>query len=96
MAANDMTDALKHPHPDVAFNTVGEDTRTALTILAAIFKKKYNKPPSPELIDPSIKATENKRPVVLIQLVLTSPSKHNYQTRSQTELNQVPAHFSDS
>jgi hypothetical protein len=46
MAANDMADALKHPHPDVPFNTVGEDTISALTTLAAIFKRKYNKSPA--------------------------------------------------
>jgi hypothetical protein len=40
MAANDMEDALKHPHPDVPFNTVGEDTISALTTLAASFKRR--------------------------------------------------------
>jgi hypothetical protein len=96
MAANDMTDALKHPHPDVPFNTVGYDTITALTTLSAIFKRKYNKTPSPELIDSPIKATENKRPAVLIHPVLTSPIKHIYQTRSKTEVNKVHAHVSES
>jgi hypothetical protein len=56
MAANDITDALKNPHPDVPFNTVGYDAITALTTLAAIFKRKYDKPPAPELIDSPIKA----------------------------------------
>jgi hypothetical protein len=80
--ANDMTDALKHLNLDVPFNTVGGDTITALTTLAAIFKIKYTKPPAPELVDSPIKAAENKRPSVLIQPVLTSPIKHTYQTRS--------------
>jgi hypothetical protein len=40
MAANYMADALKHPHPDVPFNTVGDDTIIALTTLTAIFKRK--------------------------------------------------------
>jgi hypothetical protein len=40
MAANDMIDALKNPHPDVSFNTVGDDKITALPTLAAIFKSK--------------------------------------------------------
>jgi hypothetical protein len=96
MAANDMADALKHPHPDVTFNTVGEDTISALTTLAAIFKRKYNKIPAPHLIDSPIKAAENKLPAVLIQPVLTSPIKHNCQTRSQTQVNTVPSHFSES
>jgi hypothetical protein len=30
MAANDMTDALKHPHHDVPFTTIGDDKITAL------------------------------------------------------------------
>jgi hypothetical protein len=38
MSANDMTDALIHPHPDVPFATVGDDTITALSQLAAILK----------------------------------------------------------
>jgi hypothetical protein len=77
MAANDMEDALKHPHPDVPFNSVGEDTIRALTILAAIFKRKYNKIPEQRLIDSQIKAAENKRPVVLVKPVLTSQIKQN-------------------
>jgi hypothetical protein len=56
MAATNMTDALKHPQTDVPFNTVGEDTITALTTLAAIFKRKYNKIPTPDIIDSPIKA----------------------------------------
>jgi predicted RNase H-like nuclease len=39
MAANDMTEALKHSHPDVPFATVGYETITALSKLATIFKK---------------------------------------------------------
>jgi hypothetical protein len=38
MAANDITDALKHPHPDVPFAKVGDDTIAALSQLAEIFK----------------------------------------------------------
>jgi hypothetical protein len=56
MAANDMSDALKHTHPDVPINTVGDDTITALETLAAILKRKYNKTPTPDLIDSPIKA----------------------------------------
>jgi hypothetical protein len=96
MAANDMTDALKHHHQDVPLNIVGGDTITALITLSAIFKNKYNKPPAPELVDSPIKAAENKRPAVLLQPVLKYPVKHTYQTRSQTEVNQVSAHVSES
>jgi hypothetical protein len=96
MAANDMADALTHQHPDVPFNTVEDDTISALTTLAAIFKRKYNKSPAQHLIDSPIKAAENKRPAVLVQPVLTSPTKHNYQTRSQTHMHTVPAHVIDT
>jgi hypothetical protein len=50
MAANAMSDALKHPHPDVSFAHVGYDTITALAKLAAIFKRIFQKPLVPELI----------------------------------------------
>jgi hypothetical protein len=96
MTANDMIYALKHPHMDAPFNTVGEDTITSLTTLSAILKRKYNNTPAPELIDSPIKATENKRPAVLIQPVLTSSIKLTYQTRSHTEVNKVPVYVSES
>jgi hypothetical protein len=47
MAANDMTDALKNPHPEVPFASVGDNTIAALTDLAAIFKLKLRQAPSP-------------------------------------------------
>jgi hypothetical protein len=43
MAANDMSNALNNPHPEVPFSHVGDDTITALTHLAEIFKKKISK-----------------------------------------------------
>jgi hypothetical protein len=55
MAANVMNDFLNHTHPDVPFNTVGDETITVLATLADILKNKYNKPPSPEIIDSPIK-----------------------------------------
>jgi hypothetical protein len=39
MAANGMTKALKHTHPEVQFSHFGDDAITALTQLAEIFKK---------------------------------------------------------
>jgi hypothetical protein len=35
-----MSNTLKHPHPEVQFSHVGDDTITALTQLAEIFKTK--------------------------------------------------------
>jgi hypothetical protein len=83
MATNDMTDALKHPHPDVPFTTIGYDTITALSQLAAIFKNKFQKTLVPKLLQSPVTAAENKQPSALAQPILTSPMKHNYQTRSQ-------------
>jgi hypothetical protein len=86
MAANDMTNALKNPHTEVAFAKVGDDTLEALTQLAEILKNKFQKVKPPVLSNSPIKAAENKRPAVLIQPILTSPMKHNYQTRSQSTI----------
>jgi hypothetical protein len=61
VAANDMDNALKHPHPDVPFTQVGDDTITALAQLATIFKNKFQKPTAPELIQAPPKAAENKQ-----------------------------------
>jgi hypothetical protein len=77
MAANDMSNALKHPQPDVPFTTVGDDTLTALSQLAGIFKNQFKKPWGPELTQAPIKAATKKQPSALLQPLLTSPMKHN-------------------
>jgi hypothetical protein len=92
MAAQDMTDALKHPHPDVTFATIGDETIMALTTLATLFKNKFQKPLAPEAQNSPLKAAENKRPAALIQQALTSPGRPMYQTRSQTVTPTTPAH----
>jgi hypothetical protein len=43
MAANDMTNALKHPDPEVPFAHVRDDTITSLIRLAEIFKTNFKK-----------------------------------------------------
>jgi hypothetical protein len=43
MAAQDMPDALKHPHPDVPFAIIGDDTISALATLADFFSRKFKK-----------------------------------------------------
>jgi hypothetical protein len=91
MAAKDMYDALKHPHPDFTFAQVGDDTITALAKLAAIFKNKFQKPKAPELLQAPLKAAENKQPAALIKQILTSPMQHYYQTRSQRPTNANPS-----
>jgi hypothetical protein len=44
-----MTDALQNPHPEVPFTHVGDDTISALTELAKIFKLKLRQTPPPTL-----------------------------------------------
>jgi hypothetical protein len=51
MAAKDMMDAFRNPHPDVPFASVGDDTIAALADLAAIFKLKLQQAPSPTTQD---------------------------------------------
>jgi hypothetical protein len=41
MAAQDMTDALKHPHPDVPFAAIGDNKITELAALSKIFTRKF-------------------------------------------------------
>jgi hypothetical protein len=92
MAANDIYDAFKHPHPYVPFAQVGYDTTTALAQLAAIFKNKFQQPSSPELIQVPLKAAENKQPSALVHPILTSPMQHNYKIRSQRPIRVNPSH----
>jgi hypothetical protein len=96
MADHDMTYALKHPHPDVPFSTIGDDTIMALTTLSYILKNKFKMPLAPEIIESPIKAAENKGPAVLIQTIITSPAKNNYHTRSQIEVNPASANVIES
>jgi hypothetical protein len=92
VAANDMTNALTHPHPEVPFAKVGDETIKALTQLAAIFKNRFQKPTAPELMQAPLKAAENKQPAALSHPILTSPMHHNYQTRSQSPIRVNPSH----
>jgi hypothetical protein len=94
VAANDRTGALKNPHPDVPFATIGDDIISALSQLATIFKNNFQKPSAPELIQAPVKAAENKQPSALVQPILTSPMTHNYQTRSQQVSPTLPANVS--
>jgi hypothetical protein len=87
MATNYMTNALKNPHTYVRLSHVGDDTISALTQLAEIFKNNFQKLKSPELSHSPIKAAENKRPTALTQPILSSPQQHRYQTRSKTTIN---------
>jgi hypothetical protein len=86
MAAKDMTDALQNPHPEVPFTRVGDDTISALTELARIFKLKLQQTPPPTLpaAPPTVKLrrclAESSNPI------LASPMPSPRQTRSQTTI----------
>jgi hypothetical protein len=56
---------------------------STVTQLAAIFKNMFQKPKAPERTHAPVKVAENKQPAALAQSVLTSPTQHKYQTRSQ-------------
>jgi hypothetical protein len=84
MAANDMMDALQNPHLKVPFTQVGDDTISALTALAEIFKLKLQKlqtpalPAAPPKVDLRPCLAESSNPM------LASPMPLPRQTRSQT------------
>jgi hypothetical protein len=73
MAAQDMTDALKQPHPDVPFATIGDDTISALATLAEIFTRKFKKPEATDFPPAPRKTAASKRPKSQLQTELTSP-----------------------
>jgi hypothetical protein len=86
MAAQDMTDALKQPHPYVPFATIGDDTISAVATLAGIFTGKLKKADAPEIPLALVKAAANKQPESHVQPTLTSPIKHQYQTRFKKQV----------
>jgi hypothetical protein len=86
MAAKDMTDHLQNPHPEVPFTLFGDDTISALSELAAIFKLKLlqTPPPTPPAEPPKVTQrpclTESSNPI------LASPMPLSQQMRSQTTI----------
>jgi hypothetical protein len=86
MTAKDMTDALQNPNPEVPFAGVGDDTIKALAYLAAIFKLKLQRPPSP--VTQASPATIIQRPSLIPfpALISASPMPNQGQTRSQTTI----------
>jgi hypothetical protein len=83
MAAQEMTEALKHPHPYVPFSTIGDDTISALATLAKILTRKFKKAAAPVITLAPIKSAANKQPQSHVQPTLTSPLKRQYQMISQ-------------
>jgi hypothetical protein len=87
MAANDMSNALKNPHPEVPFVQIRNDTIEALAKLAEIFKNKIQKVQAPGLSNAPAKAAENKIPANFFHPILASRVHQQCQTRSQTIIN---------
>jgi hypothetical protein len=85
MAANDMSNELQNPHP-VPFARVGDDTISALTALAEIFKLKFEKAHIPIIPVPPAKVTQQTCLTESSNPILTSPVPPQRQTRSQTTI----------
>jgi hypothetical protein len=86
MAAKDMTDAFQNPHPDVPFASFGDDTISALTDLAAIFKLKFQQAPSPATQASPAKVIPRPSLIPSSTQILSSPMPNRRQTRSQTTI----------
>jgi hypothetical protein len=89
MVAQAMTDALKHPHPDVHFATIGDDKISALATLAKIFTRKFKKVHAQNIQPAPQEAAAIKQPAPQSQPIITSPIKRNYRTRSQSNVRQA-------
>jgi hypothetical protein len=86
MAAKDITDALQNTHPEVPFASVGDDTIAALTDLAAIFKLKIQKTPSPVTEAAPVKIVQLPSLAPSSSQIRNSPMPIELQTRSQTTI----------
>jgi hypothetical protein len=87
MAAKDMKDAFRNPHPDVPFASVGDDTIAALADLAAIFKLKLQQAPSHATQASPPNVVQRPSHIPLSTQLLNSPMFGRRQTRSQTTFN---------
>jgi hypothetical protein len=86
MAANNMSNALQDPHPEVPFTHVVDDTISALTALAEILKNQFQKVNSPILPSPPAKVTQHTCLAELSNPILASPMTPPRQTRSKTTI----------
>jgi hypothetical protein len=81
MADNNMKHALKNPHPGVTFTHVGDDTISALTALAEIFKLKFQKVHTPDLLAAPPKVTQRTCLAESSTPIFASPIPPPHQTR---------------
>jgi hypothetical protein len=87
MAANNMSNTLQNPHHEVPFSHIGDDTITALSTLAKIFKNKFQKVHIPGLPTAPPKVAERTFLTELPNPILTSSMPQQFQKRSQTTIN---------
>jgi hypothetical protein len=73
MAANDMYNALKNPHPEIPFSHIGDDTISALTKLAENFKNNFQKVQIQGLPNAPAKVSEHTIPTNLSHPILAPP-----------------------
>jgi hypothetical protein len=86
MAANDMSNVLENPQPEVPFSHIGDDTITALNTLAKIFKNKFHKVQIPGLPTAPARVAERTFPAESSNPILASPMPPQHQMRSQTTM----------
>jgi hypothetical protein len=86
MAAKDISNALQNPHPEVQFTHVGDDTISALTAMAEIFKLNFQKVHIPIVPAPPAKVTHRTRLAESSNSSLASPMPPPRQPRSQTTI----------
>jgi hypothetical protein len=86
MAANDMSNALQNPHPEVPFTHVGDDPISALTALAETFKLKFQKVHIPILPAPPANVTQRTCLAESSYPILAYPMPPPRQTRPQTKI----------
>jgi hypothetical protein len=86
MAAKDVTDALQNTHPEFPFTSVGDDTISALTALAAIFKLKLRQAPSPATQASPAKVVPRPSLSPSSTQILNSPMPIRQKTRLQTTI----------
>jgi hypothetical protein len=75
MAAQDTTDALKHPHTNVPFATIGDDTISALATLAEIFTRQFKTADAQNIQPAPQEAAAIKQPAPKAHPIITSPMK---------------------
>jgi hypothetical protein len=79
---------LKHPHPDVPFATIGDDTIAALIFFPEIFTRKFKKQEKPDPTPEPEKLHGIQRDVAPEASIL-SPPIQNHITRT----NPTATHF---